>query len=58
MGQYDTLQSAAPFAQVIGKLIEMIRFCCSGWLVLRLAVQCIPLAQGRSRTILQCWVHC
>jgi hypothetical protein len=30
MGQYDILQSAARFAQVIGKLIEMIRFCCSG----------------------------
>lgn len=58
MSQYDTLQSAAPFAQVIGKRIEMIRLCRSGWLVLRLAVQCIPLAQGRSRTILQCWVHC
>jgi hypothetical protein len=30
MSQYDTLQSAARFAQVTGKLIEMIRFCCSG----------------------------
>jgi hypothetical protein len=30
MGQYNILQSAARFAQVIGKLIEMIRFCCRG----------------------------
>lgn len=30
MSQYDTLQGAARFAQVIGKLIKMIMFCCSG----------------------------